>query len=198
MDLASVKAFEWLLLSVFTIYFHTHSLTAQSHRSGTKHHQHNLGQQMQRRKLTQQTDICKKKQAQETNKRKVHRMHPCILVSYFCLFSATIYTFFNFPPKSHPMFFFWRKNIPCFPLLWKENKMFWNVGWAERISLFFSRSTLRNHFLFPVLVSRHEIDKRIFPFSSRNTRLIKNIPVLVSKNEIFLQISREKKTYYFK
>ena len=82
MDLASVKAFEWLLLSVFTISFHTHSLTAQRHSSDTKHHQHNLGQQMQRRQLTQQTDICRKKQVQETNKRKVH----CIHVSLFPTF----------------------------------------------------------------------------------------------------------------
>ena len=71
-------------------------------------------------------------------------------------------------------------------------------GIPVRISLIFSRSTLRNHYLFLVLVSKHEIDKKIFPFSSRNTRLVKKIPVLVSEIEIFIQISREKRTYYFK
>ena len=35
------------------------------------------------------------------------------------------------------------------------------------INLIFSRSTLRNHFLFLVLVSKHEIDRKVFPFLSQ-------------------------------
>ena len=62
----------------------------------------------------------------------------------------------------------------------------------------FSRSTLRNHFLIPILVSKYEIDRKISLFSSRIRRLkdrysrsrlkakdwMNKIPVLVSKHEI--------------
>ena len=52
-------------------------------------------------------------------------------------------------------------------------------GIPVRIRLIFSCSTLRNHFLFLVLVSIHEIDK-------------KNIPVPVSKHEIDQIYSRSR------
>ena len=40
-----------------------------------------------------------------------------------------------------------------------------------KISFIFSRPTLRNPFLFLLLVSKHEIDRQIFSFLSRITRL---------------------------
>ena len=40
-------------------------------------------------------------------------------------------------------------------------------GIPVRISFIFSRSTSRNEFLFLVLVSKHEIDRKVFLFSSQ-------------------------------
>ena len=49
----------------------------------------------------------------------------------------------------------------------------------------FSRSTLRNHFLFLVLVSKHEIDRKVFPFSSRKMRF--SFKFLEKKRHIILR-----------
>ena len=78
---------------------------------------------------------------------------------------------------------------------WRE---FPFLGIPVRIRLIFSRSTLRHNFLFLVLVSKHEIDKEEFPFSSRNTRLIKkNSRSRLEKWDFHSNFSR-KKTYDFK
>ena len=63
--------------------------------------------------------------------------------------------------------------------LWQRTLSYWlhpflhsaeSDGNSRENQLNFSRSTLRNHFLFLVLVSKHENDKIVFPFSSRKMR----------------------------
>ena len=73
------------------------------------------------------------------------------------------------------------------------------TGILLRTSLIFSHLTMRNHCLFLVLISKHKIEEEEISRSRLNARnWKKEILVLVSKNEIFIQISREKKTYHFK
>ena len=63
-----------------------------------------------------------------------------------------------------------------------------------RISLVCSRSALRNHFLFLVLTLKHEIDRKVFPFSSGKMRF--SFKFLEKKKHIILR-NFEKSTALF-
>ena len=85
--------------------------------------------------------------------------------------------FFSTPNDFHISYgtFLERQDYVCKKNQWMTNEtsisyLFWSQSQATDFLIIFSRLTLRNHFLFLILVSKQEFDKKIFssifqPFS---------------------------------
>ena len=70
------------------------------------------------------------------------------------------------------------------------------AGILVKISLNFSRSTMGNYFLFPVLISKHKIERQNFSFLSRKMRF--SFKFLNKSRCIILRKIKKLKVFFWK